>query len=597
MSKRPRKSTPGNKADQNYLAAKQALQDNPILSPLLMRATITRQERADYPRNGLVAVDNTGVLHAHPDLLAEVDEWRYALAHCLLHLAFGHVVAVARPREWNIACDYAVARFIAEVKMARLPEPLCETSYPRGENELYQHLCLGGVPDELCGYGSAGRGVPDMLPLVRQWGRAENWPRLFSVGVSCAVSEAVDRAGGIDDRAVAGAPREKSAAARAKSWFISSYPLMGSMAAAFEIVEDLKTCRLLDIQVAAVDPSQKKIYINPLSALSERECRFVMAHELLHVGLRHAERCRGRDPYLWNIACDYVINAWLIEMRIGDAPGVGLLHDPQLAGASAESLYDRMATDLRRFRKLSTFKGSAAGDILGPMNEEWWKGDVGTSLDDFYRRCLAQGLTYHQEAGRGLLPAGLVEEIRAQSFPPIPWDVQLAQWLDVYFAPVERRRTYARPSRRQSSTPDIPRPRWVPVDGWAEARTFGVVLDTSGSMERPLLAHALGAIASYCVSREVPLARVVFCDAHPYDQGYLAPEDIAGRVRVRGRGGTVLQPAIDLLEAAEDFPEKGPLLIITDGGCDVVKIRREHAFLMPRRGQLPFVARGKVFRM
>ncbi len=117
------------------------------------------------------------------------------------------------------------------------------------------------------------------------------------------------------------------------------------------------------------------------------------------------------------------------------------------------------------------------------------------------------------------------------------------------------RRTYARPSRRQSSTPDIPRPH------------------------------------------RVPLARVVFCVAHPYDQGYLAPEDIAGRVRVRGRGGTVLQPAINLLGAAEDFPEKGPLLIITDGECDVVKIRREHAFLMPRRGQLPFEARGKVFRL
>lgn len=598
MSRRPRRNAPADLADANYFAAVKALHENPILMPLLMRASIARQKNADFPSDGLVAVDNLGVLHAHPERRAEVEEWRYAIAHCLLHLAFGHVVKVSRPREWNIACDFTVARFIAEVKMARLPQPLPETSYPRDENALYRQLCLGGVPDELCGYGSAGRSAVDMLlKEPGRWYSGEKWPRLFSEGVSCAVSDAVDRAGGIERPANGAAPRPKSAAARAKSWFISSYPLLGAMAAAFEIVEDQGICRALDIQVAAVDPSRKKIYINPLAALSERECRFVMAHELLHVGLAHAERCRGRDPYLWNIACDYVINAWLVEMRIGEAPDVGLLHDPQLAGTSAEALYDRMASDLRRFRKLATFKGAAAGDILGPLNEDWWKGDVGTSLDDFYRRCLAQGLTYHEEGGRGLLPAGLVEEIRALSFPPIPWDVELAQWLDVHFAPVERRRTYARPSRRQSSTPDIPRPHWVPVDGWAEARTFGVVLDTSGSMERPLLAHALGAIASYCVSREVPLARVVFCDAHAYDQGYMAPEDIAGRVRVRGRGGTVLQPAIDLLEAADDFPPKGPLLIITDGQCDVVKIRREHAFLMPRGGRLPFVARGRVFRM
>ena len=41
---------------------------------------------------------------------------------------------------------------------------------------------------------------------------------------------------------------------------------------------------------------------------------------------------------------------------------------------------------------------------------------------------------------RGLLPAGLIEEIRALSQPPIPWDVELAQWFDHYFAPLERRR-------------------------------------------------------------------------------------------------------------------------------------------------------------
>jgi predicted metal-dependent peptidase len=123
------------------------------------------------------------------------------------------------------------------------------------------------------------------------------------------------------------------------------------------------------------------------------------------------------------------------------------------------------------------------------------------------------------------------------------------------------------------------------------------VLDTSGSMERALLAKALGAIASYCFARDVPAARVVFCDAAAYDQGYLRPEAIAESVRVRGRGGTVLQPAIDLLQRAEDFPKSGPLLIITDGKCDRLAIGREHAFLMPEGASLPFVPRGPVFRL
>ena len=35
--------------------------------------------------------------------------------------------------------------------------------------------------------------------------------------------------------------------------------------------------------------------------------------------------------------------------------------------------------------------------------------------------------------------------------PPIPWDVKLARWFDIHFAPIEKHRNYARPSRRQES--------------------------------------------------------------------------------------------------------------------------------------------------
>ncbi len=77
----------------------------------------------------------------------------------------------------------------------------------------------------------------------------------------------------------------------------------------------------------------------------------------------------------------------------------------------------------------------------------------------------------------------------------------------------------------------------------------------------------------------------MFCDAHAYDEGYMSPEDIANRVRVKGRGGTVLMPGIRLLEQAEDFPDNGPILIITDTECDRLTIKggRDHAYLVPKR--------------
>jgi len=39
------------------------------------------------------------------------------------------------------------------------------------------------------------------------------------------------------------------------------------------------------------------------------------------------------------------------------------------------------------------------------------------------------------------------------------------------------------------------------------------------------------------------------------------------------------------------------ILLITDGQCDVVRVRREHAWLIPRGASLPFTARGPVFRV
>ena len=173
----------------------------------------------------------------------------------------------------------------------------------------------------------------------------------------------------------------------------------------------------------------------------------------------------------------------------------------------------------------------------------------------------------------------------------------LAKWFDHDFQPVEKRRTYSRLSRRQSSTPNIPRPAYVDVGRDEQGRTFGVVLDTSGSMDKKLLAKALGTIASYSTARDVPAVRVVFCDAVAYDAGYMLAEEIAETVQVKGRGGTLLQPGIDLLENATDFPKDGPILVITDGECDRLLIRRMHAFILPKGKHLPFIPKGEVFRI
>ncbi|MGW1721801.1 vWA domain-containing protein [Streptomyces sp. NPDC002306] len=595
MRRAPREKKP-DPAAEDCAKGVQLVRANPALAAL--GAHLCREKDCPAaPRDGLVRVTSGGRLHLHPNRRAEPAEWAWAIAHGLIHLGFGHVPAQRGEREQPDRALLAarctvVNRFLLTFPVGRAPDHL-PLSYPGGDEEqLTARWRRDGVPPAYEQGGTAG-GEPDQL-LVPWTDRTPptDWQLTFAHALTRTMATAMDLAGGRRD-SMDGGPTRLRPWAEALSWFVSSYPLLGGIAAGIKLVADAELARAHGIAIAAVDAEAGEIYVNPLCHLGDEEWRFVLAHEMLHAALRHGDRCGARDPFLFNVACDYVINGWLCDMQVGTMPE-GLLYDPDLAGLSAEEVYDRIAGDLRRTRRLATLRGKGVGDVLG--------GPLGApreyvDLDAFYRRGLAHGLDLHQRQERGFLPGGLVEEIRALSHPPLPWDARLARWFDEFVPRPEPVRSYARPSRRQSATPDIPRAgRHFPPEEIARC-TFGVVLDTSGSMDRVVLGKALGAIASYAEARDVPAARVVFCDAAPHDAGYLPVTEIAGRVRVHGRGGTVLQPGIDLLHRADDFPPGAPVLVITDGWCDVLRVRREHAYLIPQGARLPFTARGPVFRV
>jgi predicted metal-dependent peptidase len=547
----------------------------------------------DVPRlaldRGYAHLTTHGEIICHSGAQLDPNEWYWAMAHLALHCGLGHLDAARSrgPVLDALAC-LEVNRFLRESNIGREAVRL-PVELPRRDLDLLaEEWRREGVPAELRNCGSAGFGcdvLPDPLPA-----KPHDWRGAFASSIARAAADAIDLAGGVST------PRRPNTAwERARRWFVSSYPLLGGLAAHFTLVAEVDLARAWHISVAAVNAEAGEIYVNPQAGLDDEQWRFVLAHEMLHAALRHGDRAAGRDPYLWNVACDYVVNGWLVEMRVGAMPD-GLLYDPGVAGLSGEAVYDLIAADLRRLRKLRTLRGQGLGDVLGqPLPHAG--AARGIDLDEYCRRALATGLAYHDAQGRGLLPAGLVEEIRALDQPPLPWDARLARWFEEFVRTPEQHRSYTRPSRRQASTPNTPRPGRRQPEEQVPRCTFGVLIDTSGSMDRTVLGKALGAIASYATAREVPRARVVFCDAAAYDAGYLGVDAIADRVTVRGRGGTVLQPGINLLERADDFPVDAPILVITDGECDVVRIRREHAFLVPSGARLPFAPKGPVFHM
>lgn len=604
-------------AEENLNKGIEMIKLHPLFSELLGYLYIHDKNKMGKENAALVASDNS--IYLNKDCLLEPAQWANAIAHCQLHLAFGHFDADImpgydieaasdlyykpspsfQPSVWNMACDMYIAKFLYDIKFGAFLHFIDDSKFfgrMGSEQEIYELLMEKEKTPTEFSYGTASLHQMDMIglekPIFYKNGRKNEATVRFAYALASSVSSAVSNAGQEIDH------KPKTIVTEAAVWFQNHYPLLGALAASFQVIEDYKLCQQYNISIAAVDASIGEIYINPTTSFTIEEWKFVLAHEYLHAGLEHHKRCQGRDPYLWNIACDFVINDWLLEMQIGSMPRNGLLYDETLHGLSAESIYDQIQADFRKFSKMETFRGYGLGDVIREKDPAFHNHYANTTLDDFYKSALQQGLEYQLSEGRGLIPQGLIEEIRALAMPPIRWDIELAKWFDNHFSPLEQHRTYARPSRRQGTTPDIPRPKYIPANLEKSDRTFGVVVDTSGSMSTKDIGMALGSIASYAAAHDVSLVRVVFCDAAAYDAGYLSPEDIAGRVRVTGRGGTVLQPGINLLEQAKDFPNNGPILIITDGEIeDDLKVRHEHAFLLSMGGKLPFRPKGKVFYM
>lgn len=50
-----------------------------------------------------------------------------------------------------------------------------------------------------------------------------------------------------------------------------------------------------------------------LDNLSRREVEFIMLHEILHIILNHCKRGAGRNDFLFNLACDIVVNSTILE--------------------------------------------------------------------------------------------------------------------------------------------------------------------------------------------------------------------------------------------------------------------------------------------
>ena len=154
----------------------------PLLQPLLNRASVIRNPDGPYPREGWAYVTSDGNIHVHAQRVAEPEEWLYVLAHCVLHLGFGHFQKRFQQREWDLACECVIWQFLATLKLGKAPEALRglpELGSPelpgRTEEALFRHFCENGIPADLPSYSLTGTPFTDMTKVKYAGTRYRCW--------------------------------------------------------------------------------------------------------------------------------------------------------------------------------------------------------------------------------------------------------------------------------------------------------------------------------------------------------------------------------------------------------------------------------------
>ena len=119
-----------------------------------------------------------------------------------------------------------------------------------------------------------------------------------------------------------------------KRKMLVKYPFFGSVVASVGYKENK------DIPTVGTDG--KIIYYNPeyLEGLSVEEQTFIFVHEVCHIAFNHILRSEGKNPELWTLATDGVINQFLKRDGLKIAPGG--VDMAEAINYDAEQLYEKL---------------------------------------------------------------------------------------------------------------------------------------------------------------------------------------------------------------------------------------------------------------
>jgi predicted metal-dependent peptidase len=354
----------------------------------------------------------------------------------------------------------------------------------------------------------------------------------------------------------------KDRVTKARVKLLLQHPFFGNLATRLKIID--ATDRL---PTAAVDGRNLFINRDFVHALSDGELMFLIGHEVMHCVFEHMLRRGDRNPQVWNMAGDYVINLLLERDRIGDViKKVDILLDRKFADMTTEQVYDQLMEDAVTIKMPLdvhmdlTGSGDSDGDgegqgveVLvpggGKMSEEERK-----ALQDEIKNAVLQAA---QAAGAGKVPAAVARMIQELTAPKLNWKDLLRIQLE---SMIRNDYSFTRPSRKAWHTGAV-LPGMLP----GEEVNVHVAIDTSGSISEAMVREFLSEVKGIMDNYDAWNIRVwcfdtaIHADANfSSDQG----DDIR-TYQPGGGGGTDFMVNWEYMKQEDMEPKQ--LVVFTDG--------------------------------
>ena len=374
------------------------------------------------------------------------------------------------------------------------------------------------------------------------------------------------------------------------------HPFFGNMATRLRILaaDDW-------LPTAAVDG--RNLYFNTqfFNAMSNKEIEFVVAHEILHMVFDHLGRRDDRNPMLYNIAADYIVNNLLVRDRIGEKPKiVDCFQDFKYDGWTSEEVYDELFEEAKKNGEEFMKQLEQMGEMLDEHldNEGDGEGEEGEEEKDSKGNTVSKKpakyskeemkkikdeikeatINAAQAAGAGNTPAGVQRMIKELTEPKMNWRELLRQQIQ---STIRSDYTFSRPSRKGWHTGAV-----LPGMNFAETIDICIALDMSGSIGNAQAEDFLGEVKGIMDEYKDYNIKIWCFDTEVYGEDDFSADD--GReitdYEIKGGGGTDFMANWRYMHENDIQPKK--FLMFTDGYawdswgeddyCDTVFVIHSH---------------------